>query len=335
MTAISGKAGGTSASASAGVFVRSAGRTRGPLLVPFGGGKGGVGKTFVAANLAATLARAGYSVIAVDGDLEGANLHTALGVPRPRSSVAEFVAQREEDVLKLVEDTPIEKLRLISAVRPNLGAPQPSHSRRVAFTRALRQLDADFVFLDLGAGTDPAVMDYFMVCDDGVVVLVPEPTSVENAYAFMRAAFYRRLRLTLVAPELRKLVSTAMDERNERGIRTPLDLMREVESIDPAEGARFVAVMRTFRPRIVVNSVRSAEDIKLGFSVRSVCRRYFGIEADYLGYVNHTEAAIRSVRSGIPLVAQEPRSDAAVYFARIARKLLAPRPAGRKEGERP
>ena len=126
-----------------------------------------------------------------------------------------------------------------------------------------------------------------------------------------------------------------MDERNERGIRTPLDLMREVESIDPAEGARFVAVMRTFRPRIVVNSVRSAEDIKLGFSVRSVCRRYFGIEADYLGYVNHTEAAIRSVRSGVPLVAQEPRSDAAVYFARIARKLLAPRPPGREEGERP
>jgi flagellar biosynthesis protein FlhG len=306
-----------------------------PLLVPFGGGKGGVGKTFVTANLAATLACGGYSVIAVDGDLEGANLHTALGVPRPRSSVAEFVAQREEDVQKLVEETPIENLRLISAVRPNLGAPQPSHSRRVAFIRALRQLDADFVLLDLGAGTDPAVMDYFMVCDDGVVVLVPEPTSVENAYAFMRAAFYRRLRLTLVDPELRKLVSVAMDERNERGIRTPLDLMREVESIDPAEGARFAGVMRAFRPRIVVNDVRSADDIKLGFSVRSVCRRYFAIEADYLGYVNHTESASRSVRACMPLVAQKPRSEAAVYFARIARKLLAPRAAAPAEVEAP
>lgn len=299
---------------------------RRPLLIPFGGGKGGVGKTFVAANLAATLARAGRSVIAVDGDLEGANLHTALGVPRPRTSIAEFVAGREEDLQKLVEETQIPNLRLISAVRPNLGAPQPGHSRRIALVRALRQLDADFIFLDLGAGTDSAVMDYFMVCDDGVVVLAPEPTSVENAYAFMRAAFYRRLRLTLVAPEVRKLVSLAMDEQNERGIRTPFDLMREVQSIDLAEGARFGAVMRAFRPRILVNDVRSAEDIKLGFSVRSVCRRYFGIEADYLGYVNHTDAAGRSVRACAPLVELEPRSDAAVYFARIARKLSAPRP---------
>jgi flagellar biosynthesis protein FlhG len=262
-------------------------------------------------------------VIAVDGDLEGANLHTALGVPRPRTSVAEFVAQREEDMLKLVEETPIPNLRLISAVRSNLGAPQPGRSRRIALVRALRQLDADLVFLDLGAGTHPAVMDYFMVCDDGVVVLTPEPTSIENAYAFMRAAFYRRLRLTLVSPEVRKLVSLAMDEHNERGIRTPGDLMREVQSFDSAEGARFAAVMRAFRPRIVVNDVRSADDIKLGFSVRSVCRRYFGIDADYLGYVNHTDGARSSIRACAPLVELEPRSDAAVYFARIASKLLA------------
>lgn len=83
--------------------------------------------------------------------------------------------------------------------------------------------------------------------------------------------------------------------------------------------------MRSFRPRIVVNDVQSADDIKLGFSVRSVCKRYFAIEADYIGYVNHTDSARRAVRSCRPLVDLEPRSDAAVYFARIARKLLAPR----------
>ena len=294
-------------------------------LVPFGGGKGGVGKTFVAANLAVTLARAGYRVVAVDGDLEGANLHTALGVPRPRTSVAEFVAQREEDVGKLLEDTPVENLQMISAVRPNFAAPQPSHARRIHFVRALRQLDADFVFLDLSSGIDATVMDYFMVCDDGVVVLAPEPTSVENAYAFMRAAFYRRLRLTMSSPEVRRLVTLAMDERNERGIRSPIDLLREVESLDAEEGSRFVTVMRAFRPRLVVNDVRSAEDIKLGFSVRSICKRYFGFEADYLGYVNHDDAARSAVKACRPLVDANPRSDAAVYFARIARKLLAPR----------
>ena len=279
----------------------------------------------MAANLAPTLAKAGHRVVAVDGDLEGANLHTALGVARPRTSVAEFAAEREEDVRKLLEDTPFPNLRLIAATHPNLASPQPSHAMRVRFVRALRTLDTDFVFLDLGAGADSSVMDYFMVCDDGVVVIAPEPTSVENAYGFMRAAFYRRLRLAMLSADARKAVALAMDERNERGIRTPFDLLREVKALDTDEAHRFVAVMRAFRPRIVVNDVRSADDIRLGFAVRSVCRKYFAIDAEYLGYVNHDAAARASVRARRPLVDSDPRSDAAVYLARIARKLIAPR----------
>ena len=51
---------------------------------------------------------------------------------RPRSSLAEYVAEREEDVRKLLEETPIPNLRLIAATRPNLANPQPSHALRVA-----------------------------------------------------------------------------------------------------------------------------------------------------------------------------------------------------------
>jgi flagellar biosynthesis protein FlhG len=80
--------------------------------------------------------------------------------------------------------------------------------------------------------------------------------------------------------------------------------------------------MRSFRPRIVINEVRTADDIKLGFSVRSVCSRFFGIEVEYLGYVNHDEGARRSVRGRRPLVELNPRSDAAIYVARVARKLV-------------
>jgi flagellar biosynthesis protein FlhG len=295
----------------------------GARVIPVGGGKGGVGKTFIVANLAATLAREGYRVVAVDGDLEGANLHTCMGVPRPRASLADFVAQREEDLSKLLLDTPIENLQLIAATAGNLATPQPSHARRVLLVRALRRIPADFVFLDLGAGTHPAVMDYFMIGEDGIVVVTPEPTSVENAYAFMRAAFYRRLRLAMFSHDVRSVVTLAMDERNERGIRTPIDLLKEIQAIDSVEGARFVETMQAFRPRIIVNDVRTAEDIKLGFSVRSVCRRYFGLEAEYLGYVNHDDLVRRSVRARRPLVITDPRSDASIYMSRIARKLVA------------
>ncbi|MCP4037263.1 MAG: MinD/ParA family protein [bacterium] len=296
----------------------------GARVISVGGGKGGVGKSFLVANLATCMARAGYRVIVVDCDLEGANLHTVVGAHAPVASLADFVAQRVDDLGKLVFDTPIENLQLIAGTHANLSEAQPTHLRRVRLMRALRRLQADFVILDLGAGVHSAVLDYFLVADDGLVVCSPEPTSLENAYTFLRAAFYRRMRLAMVGHGVRKLVTTAMDQRNERGLRTPLDLLREIESIDSADGARFVQTMREFRPRVVINNVRTAEDIKLGFAVCSVCRKYFGIEAEYLGYVNQDDDVRLSVASRKPLVEFRPKSDAAIYLQRIARKLATP-----------
>jgi len=294
-----------------------------PVSIPVGGGKGGVGKTFLVANLATALARAGHRVVAADADLEGANLHTCVGVADPGPSLADFVAGRTDEVRSLLVDTPIPNLRILAATHGNFGHAQPSQADRVRLMRQLRALDADFVLLDLGAGTHPAVIDYFMIGEAGIVVITPEPTSLENAYAFLRAAFYRRLQLAMLSHRVRELVALAMDERNERGIRTPFDLLREVRALDPSEGARFVETMRAFRPRLVVNEARTADDVKLGFSVRSVCRKFFGIDAEYLGYVNHDEAARRSVRSRRPVVEAHPRSDAAIYIERVARKLVA------------
>jgi flagellar biosynthesis protein FlhG len=294
----------------------------GPRLLAIGGGKGGVGKTFVSANLATALARQGKRVVAVDADLDGANLHTCLGVPAPQRSLADFVSEREEDLGKLLIDTPLKNLKLIAATQGNLADAQPSHLRRVRLLRGLRQLDADIVLIDLGAGAHAPVLDYFLVSDDGILVLQPEPTSVENAYTFLRAAFYRRMRLAMVGHGVRQLVTTAMDQRNERGIRTPLDLLREIESVDSAEARRFVETMRVFRPRIIVNSVRTAEDVKLGFAVTSVCKKYFGIEAEYLGYVNYDDAARRSVSARRPIVDLANDADVSIYLQRIARKLL-------------
>ncbi|HVS20035.1 MAG TPA: AAA family ATPase [Planctomycetota bacterium] len=287
-----------------------------------GGGKGGVGKTFLCANLAAAVAGAGWRVIAVDTDIEGANLHTWLGVDAPPVSLADYVAGREHDVAKLVVDTPIPGLKMIAATHGNLAAAQPDAARRAELLRGLRQLPCDFVFLDCGAGSHLATVDYFLVGDEGILVMHPEPTSVENAYAFLRAAFYRRLQLAMQKHDVRDRVREAMDQRNARGIRTPLDLMREVEAMDPEEGRRFAATLRSFRPRIVVNEVASAEDVKLGFSVRSVCQRFFGLDVEYLGYINRDDAVREAVLRRRPLPDVRQHSDAAVYLKRIARKLL-------------
>ncbi len=292
-----------------------------PSILSVGSGKGGVGKSFFVANLGVTLASLGCRVILVDLDLEGANLHTFLGMTSPQRSLADFVAHREAELGKLVLDTDIPNLGLIAGTDAHLEAPQPSRLERSRLIRGLSALPADVVLLDLGTGVRSTVIDYFLAGGDGVLLLDAEPTAVENAYRFMRAAYYRKMQLAMTTHPVRELVASVMDQRNERGIRTPQDLLLEVERLDPGEGARFVEAMRAFKPQIVVNRVRTAEEIKLGFSVRAVCGKYFGISSDYLGYINADPAVGRSVMQRQPVVSSEPRSDAAVYLSRIAHKL--------------
>ena len=69
-------------------------------------------------------------------------------------------------------------------------------------------------------------------------------------------------------------------------------------------------------------TIRRGSKLKLGFSVKSVCRTYFGIEAEYLGYISHDADARKAVRGRRPLVDLSPRSDAANYLGRVARKLV-------------
>ena len=103
----------------------------GARVISVGGGKGGVGKSFLVANIATCLARAGHRVIAVDSDLEGANLHTFFGAPAPVASLADFVAQRVDDLGKLIVGTPFSGLQMIAGTHANLSDAQPTHLRRV------------------------------------------------------------------------------------------------------------------------------------------------------------------------------------------------------------
>jgi len=78
-----------------------------------GGGKGGVGKTMLAANIAVGLAKFGKSVIVVDTDLGGANLHSYLGVGAPEMTIYDFFLRKVSTLDELLIDTPVKGLKIL------------------------------------------------------------------------------------------------------------------------------------------------------------------------------------------------------------------------------
>jgi flagellar biosynthesis protein FlhG len=287
-----------------------------------GGGKGGVGKSLVTANTSIALARLGYRVVAVDLDLGGANLHTCLGVDIPEFTLGDFVQGRAETVDQVVVKTPMKNLFMISGAQDAVGIANIKNTEKKRVMDALKKLDCDFLLVDLGAGTSNNTVDFFLEADKGILTLLPEPTSIENTYRFIKSAYYRRLKTLQNLLDIHEMIEVAMDQKNERGIRTPSDLIREVTRISPHSGAILRAEITKFHPNIVINQVRTQADIDVGYSIVSVCKKYFGIDMDYLGYLDYDSSVWQSVRKKRPLLMEFPNSGLVSNFDRILHRLL-------------
>jgi flagellar biosynthesis protein FlhG len=188
--------------------------------------------------------------------------------------------------------------------------------------RQMQELDVDYILLDLGAGTSFNCLDFFLAADRGILTVIPEPTSIENVYRFIKSAFYRRFKRAVRQPEMKALVASAMDQKNERGIRTPHDLITGVEAIDPEIGGRLRKTMSDFSPKLVVNQVRSQDDAALGLSMRSSCSKYFGIQVEYLGFIEYDDSVWRALKRKRPPVVEFPDSCSARGTERVLTNLL-------------
>lgn len=295
-------------------------------ILSVGGGKGGIGKSLISANLAIALARRGQRVVLVDADLGGANLHTTLGLDLPRRTLSDFIDRKVERLEDVVSPTGIPNLGLVSGALDNLEAATPKHAQKMRLLRHIQAMDVDYAILDLGAGTHTNVLDFFLVSDHGVLVLVPEPTAVENAYRFVKAAFWRRVRNVSQVFGYEELLHDIMQGAS---FRSPVELVATVVERDPEAGANLANHLAAFRPRLVVNQVRTAQDAEMGHAVVAAWRKYFGLEMDYLGAIDYDDEMWRAVRVRRPLLLDRPGAAAALGFERIADRLIAADESGR------
>lgn len=288
-----------------------------------GGGKGGVGKSLVSANVAICLALMGNKVVAVDLDLGGANLHTCLGLPIPQVTLSDYVSKKITNFEDLLVNTPIHNLKIISGAQDEIGMANLKHMHKNQIIRKLTELDADYILFDLGAGTAFNTIDFFITADKGILVVLPEPTSIENTYRFIKSVFYRRLKMVEGIAEIEPMILETMNAKVTSGASaSPADLIKKISELYPEVGMRVKAEMAQFRPNLIINQVRSQADIDIGYSIQSICRRYFGIEMTFPGYLDYDQSVWQSVRKRKPLLIEYPNSKLVNNFDRIVHRLI-------------
>lgn len=291
-------------------------------VVAVGGGKGGIGKSLLSASLGIELARRGKRVVLLDFDLGGANLHTCLGMAQPDRTLSDFVLRRVETLPELLLETGTPNLSLVSGAADALAIANPMHQQKLRLLRAVQALDVDVAILDLGAGSHHNVLDFFLFADHGIITVVPEPTSIENAYRFLKAAFFRRLRALERVYGLGRILEDATREHATR-LPSPARIIEMVASDDAGAGAEVAEAVRDFHPLVVVNQVREVEDLSVGEGVCLAWRRFFGLDLQYLGYLRHDPAAREALRERRPLLLDGEASLLAEDVRALADKLLA------------
>lgn len=157
-------------------------RTR---VIAVSSGKGGVGKTNVAANVAVALARAGKRVLVLDADIGLGNLDVLLGLV-PRYTIEDVLSgTRTLDEIAVEGPAGIQVLPASSGV-PHLTA--LTDSQQIIIHEQLEQLAGgmDVLLIDTGAGISANVTSFASSAHETVIVATPEPTSLTDAYALIK-----------------------------------------------------------------------------------------------------------------------------------------------------
>lgn len=290
-------------------------------IIAVGGGKGGVGKSFVSTGIAFMLAKMGYKTLLIDLDLGSANLHTYLGMQPARKGLNDFLSDPAKSLSDIVQPSPIPHLNFIGGNNDPLDMAELDIALRSRLLSSIFNLQSDYIILDLSAGTNATTLDFFLLARQQVITVTPDPSSVENAYRFMKAAFYRKIKRHERQLGLEKSMHEIMTHTNINGIRTPADLLKKLQAHDQVRGEKLNHIMQTIQPYIVLNQKRTEQEGFLGESISSVYYKYFGFKARYAGAIDFDNAVWQSLRKRKHVLIESPHTPTYAQLLTIAKGL--------------
>ncbi len=306
----------------------------GRRLLVVGGGRGGVGKSLVAMNLAIYLAQLGKAVLLVDADPTGANLHAAFGVPALTRDPPILSDAQAEFEACLVE-TAVPGLKILAGAHDAHEPPLALRAgRKARWLARVRAVPADYIVIDAGPGYTPLAIDLMLAADVGICVCVPEPPAIEATYRFLRAAFKRRLRRAVAEDRFRLgILERALHEHP--SLPAPLDLVRTLARMDRALSELAWAEARRTRLQLVVNQTRVRTDVELAGWISWLAVRHYGVPLEELGHIEQDDTVWLAVRRKKPLLIDSPTSKSARNLERIARRVIALGSIRAERGEAP
>jgi flagellar biosynthesis protein FlhG len=292
-------------------------------LWAIGGGKGGVGKSIVSIMLGSSLARKGKKVVLVDADLGGSNLHTLAGIRYPLYTLADFITRRVDRIEDVMIKTPVENLKLICGADDILGIANPKSTQKTRIFNNLKKLKADFILLDLGAGTSFTTVDFFLYAPNKIVVFTPQITSIQNAYGFIKSSLYRALNSTFSKDyECQDLIKNACSASEGDHIDSIDKLKAALRERGEQYAAKLDECLEEMKLKVIVNMVRESKEREVGQIVKTVAKNYLSLSLETIGIVQYDKILSRSINNMAAFLADRRDSTVSHDFYDISNSVI-------------
>ncbi|MBW2608045.1 MAG: AAA family ATPase [Deltaproteobacteria bacterium] len=287
-------------------------------IIAVGGAKGGIGKSIFAANLGIYLSSQGKRTVLVDLDLGGANLHLYLGERFLKYNINDYLSKNVPSISDIMVSTKYGP-DLVGGGSSQLGSANIHFSRKLKLLRAIKQIDADYIIIDLGADTSYNIVDFFLAADHGIVLTTCDPPSYLDAYNLIKVALFRKLnRIFGPESELRKykdpdllwLIKEATMPGNGNKGKVIGDLIERVKKELPKGLPLIEHVLETFRPGLVVNMISENDNVsEVVNRVQDVSLRMLTVAVDYLGSIDYQSDIKRSAQDLVPVISKDPEGN--------------------------
>jgi len=293
----------------------------GKTIWAVGGGKGGTGKSFFSASLAIELSTHNEKVILIDADLGGPNLHTFLGMKESNLDLGHFITNKVSNLENTLSSTPFKGLRLLKGTENVLFMSNLNYYKKLKLIRHIKAFNTKRVIIDIGTGTSYNCIDFFLLSNPGILVVNPEPTSIENAYYFLKSCIIRILKLYIEYYEIQDLIKKIAEHIQDTS-KSVFSFLSEILSYDKFYADLLYKALQKFTPCLIINKAMDEKDFLLGQSITNVVQKYLVINLNFLGVIPFDGKVHMSLRNLSPYMKTFPNSEAATSIKSITDKLL-------------
>ncbi|MCA1950346.1 MAG: P-loop NTPase [Treponema sp.] len=292
------------------------------IILPVASGKGGVGKSVFAVNCAIALAELGKTTVLVDLDLGASNLHTLLGIKNRHPGIGNLVYRTETNLEALLVDTGIPRLFFIPGDTLLPGTANLDFFTKQKIVKSLMSLPADYIIMDLGAGSSYNTVDFFLTSSSGLIVTMGESTAILNAYSFLKTAFYRALIRSFPPKSAERQLITSFFAQKMEGSANTYPVLRQKLLEQYSEGAQNgIAQVEKLYPRIILNMGSGPQDLSVGIKLREIAKKNLDLQVEYIGYIPRDPVVSLSVASRKPALLIQKESPFSQAILAIAGRI--------------